>query len=102
MNIIIKAIPVKAYWSISRVKQYYSILQRAYNIVIKKLKDITGINKSIKLQITVKAVNNTTGLNKLIPTLLVFGMYPKISKSSIPNLTLSRRLGVIEKAIKEV
>ena len=28
----------------------------------------------------VKAINNTTGLNKLVPTLLVYGAYLKINK----------------------
>ena len=28
----------------------------------------------------VKAINNTAGLNRLVPTLLVYGAYLKISK----------------------
>ena len=32
-----------------------------------------------------KAINNFTGLNGLIPTLLVFGAYLYIVESNIPN-----------------
>ena len=32
-----------------------------------------------------KAINDSVGPNSLIPTLLVFGAYPRIVKSNIPN-----------------
>ena len=32
-----------------------------------------------------KVINNSVGLNGLIPTLLVFGAYPCIVKSDTPN-----------------
>jgi hypothetical protein len=35
-------------------------------------------NKAI-LQIAIKAVNNTTRPNKLVPILLVFGAYPRMT-----------------------
>jgi hypothetical protein len=34
------------------------------------------INKDMVLQIAFKAINNTTGPDRLVPTLLVFGAYP--------------------------
>ena len=34
------------------------------------------INKKISLQIAVKAINNLARLDGIIPTLLVFGVYP--------------------------
>ena len=33
----------------------------------------------------VKAVNNTTGLDRLVPTLLVYGAYLRISKLDPPT-----------------
>jgi len=33
----------------------------------------------------VKAVNNTTGPNRLVPTLLVYRAYPRISKLDPPT-----------------
>ena len=44
-----------------------------YKIISSELK---GASKELTLQIAVKAVNDFTGLNRLIPILLVFGAYP--------------------------
>ena len=48
-------------------------LYHIYKIISLKLK---GVSKKLTLQIAVKAVNNSTGLNRLIPILLVFSAYP--------------------------
>ena len=40
------------------------------------------------LQIAFKAINNSTGLNGLIPILLVFRAYPQITKSNTPLPTV--------------
>ena len=64
------------------VEYYYSPLHRIYHIIIAELPDI---NKDIALQIAFKAINNLVGLNGLIPTLLVFGVYLCIVKSNAPN-----------------
>ena len=57
-------------------------LHRVYKIISLELK---GASKELTLQIAVKAVNNSIGLNGLIPILLVFGAYPQITN----NLPLS-------------
>ena len=44
-----------------------------YEIIFLKLK---GVSKELTLQMAVKAVNNFTGLDGLIPILLVFSTYP--------------------------
>ena len=44
-----------------------------YKIISLKLK---GISKKLTLQMAVKAINNSTNLNGLVPILLVFGTYP--------------------------
>ena len=36
----------------------------------------------------VKAINNTAGLNRLIPTLLVYGVYLKINNLDPPALSI--------------
>jgi len=41
-----------------------------------KCKDI---QKELALQIAIKAINNTTGSNRLVPTLLLYRAYPRIS-----------------------
>ena len=70
---IIKSILVKAYNSIGIVERYYSPLRRIYYIITSK---ILGINKDIALQMAFKVINNSTGPDSLIPTLLVFKAYP--------------------------
>ena len=47
-------------------------LHRVYKIISLKLK---GISKKLTLQIAVKAINNSTSLDRLIPILLVFNAY---------------------------
>jgi hypothetical protein len=49
-----------------------------------------------------KAINNSTGFNSLIPTLLVFGAYPCIVKSDTPNPIIVKWAVALKKAIKKV
>ena len=44
-----------------------------YKIISLELEDAS---KELTLQIAVKAVNNSASLDRLVPTLLVFGAYP--------------------------
>ena len=49
------------------------LLYYIYKIISLELK---GVSKELILQMAVKAINNFTGLDRLIPILLVFGAYP--------------------------
>ena len=48
-----------------------------------------------------KAVNDSAGPNRLIPTLLVYGAYPRMTINNTTP-TVSRRTAVIKKAIAEL
>ena len=50
----------------------------------------------------VKAVNNTAGLDGLVPTLLVYGAYLRISNLDPPAPSIIERAAVIQKAIAEI
>ena len=50
----------------------------------------------------VKAVNDTTGPDGLVPTLLVYGAYLRISKLDPPTPSVTDRAAVIRKAMAEV
>ena len=50
----------------------------------------------------VKAVNDTAGLNKLIPTLLVYGAYLRIGKLDPPALSIIEQVAVIQKVIAKI
>ena len=50
----------------------------------------------------IKAVNNTASPNRLVPTLLVYGAYLRISKLDPPALSVTKRAAVIRKAMAEI
>ena len=50
----------------------------------------------------VKAVNNTASLDGLVPTLLVYGAYLRISKLDLPALSIIEQVAVIRKVIAEI
>jgi hypothetical protein len=80
MLIKVKEVPIKAYNSIRKVEWYYTLLRRVYKIISSELKDAS---KELILQTAVKAVNNSAGPDRLVPTLLVFSSYPRITNNSL-------------------
>ena len=68
----VKKVPIKVHNSIKKVEWYYMPLYYVYKIISLKLK---GASKEFTLQIAVKAVNNFTGPDRLMPILLVFSAY---------------------------
>jgi hypothetical protein len=50
----------------------------------------------------IKAMNNTAGLDGIIPTLLVFGAYPQITDMDPPSPLIIQRAQVICVATKEI
>ena len=50
----------------------------------------------------IKAVNNTAGPDGLVPTLLVYGAYLKISNLDPPAPSITERAAAIQKAIAEI
>ena len=50
----------------------------------------------------VKAVNNTASPDRLVPTLLVYGAYPRISNLDSPTLSIIKQAVAIRKAITEI
>ncbi len=91
--------PVKAHNSIGKVEQYHTPVCRVYKLF---LKSFPKISKEERLALSVKYVNDTVGLDGLVPTLLVFGVYPRILSSKGPLALTSERAKAIEKGIEEV
>jgi hypothetical protein len=50
----------------------------------------------------VKAVNNTAGPDGLVPTLLVYGAYLRISNLDPYTLSIIDRAAIIRKAMSEI
>jgi hypothetical protein len=99
MDIDVKEVPVEAHNSIGKVERYHSLLRRAYKILSSEL---PSANKEAILQMAVKAVNDSAGPDGIVPTLLVFGAYPRMTRDSPPSPSITERAEAIHKAIKEV
>ena len=85
MGIKVKIVLVKAYNSVGIVKRYHSPIRRAYHIV---MTEIPGIDKEMVLQMAFKAINDTAGLDGLVPTLLVYGALPRMVEYDAPSPTV--------------
>jgi hypothetical protein len=72
-----------------------------YKIIQDKLKD-KQIDKEIMLQIAVKAINNLAGPDGIIPTLLVFGAYSRLTEIDPPSSLVTKRTEAICVITKEV
>ena len=49
-----------------------------------------------------KAINDSTGPDGLVPTLLVFRAYPRMVESDTPSPIVAQRATVIKKAMAEI
>jgi hypothetical protein len=54
------------------------------------------------LQMAVKAINNTAGYDGIVPTLLVFGAFPRITHIDPPTPSIAQQATAIKKAMAEV
>ena len=50
----------------------------------------------------IKAINDSAGLDRIVPTLLVFRVYPRITKIDTLSPSITKRAEVIRTATKEV
>ena len=92
--------------TIGLVEHYHKLLHQAYEIINNEFKDKDNSNgstlKALILQIAVKAVNNTAGYDRLMPTLLVFGAYPRMLELSPLAPLISQWAIAIKKVMEEV
>jgi hypothetical protein len=101
MAIKVKKVPVKAHNGVGQVERYYAPLRHAYKIIQDKLKN-EHIDKEIMLQMAVKAINDSAGPDSIVPTLLVFGAYSRLTKIDPPSPLVTKRAEAIRAATKEV
>jgi hypothetical protein len=64
--------------------------------------EIKGINKDIALQMAFKVINDTAGLDGIVPILLVYGTLPRISKYNPLSPLVAQRSNALRKAIEEI
>ena len=101
MAINVKEVPVEAHKSVGLVERYHAPLRRAYQILCDELQEEKTSKEAI-LQMAVKAVNDSAGPNGIIPTLLVFGAYPRMTEDDSPSPSVAKRAKAIHQAMKEV
>lgn len=53
------------------------------------------------LQMAVKAINDPAGLDGHVPTILVFGAYPRMVQSDLPSASITKRAQAIKVAMAE-
>jgi hypothetical protein len=99
MGIRTKAVPVEAHNSIGMVERYHGPLRRVYQIIVIEL---PGIDRDAALQMAFKALNDTAGPDGLVPTLLVFGAYPRMTELDAPSPTVTQRANAVKKAMAEI
>ena len=99
IDIKIKEVPVEAHNSVGKVERYHAPLRRTYQILGIELPNTP---KELILQMAIKAVNDSAGPDGIMPTLLVFGAYPRMTKDSPPSPSITERAKAIHKAMKEV
>ena len=99
LGVTTKPVPVESHNSIGMVERYHGPLRRAYQII---MTEIPEINKEMALQMAFKAINDTAGPEGLVPTLLVFGAYPRMVESDAPSPSVTQRAAAIKKAMVEI
>jgi hypothetical protein len=96
---LVKEVPVEAHQSVGKIERYHATLRRSYEVI---RTEFPGASRESVLQMAVKAVNDTAGPNGLVPTLLVFGAFPRLAEESPPSPSIFKRAAAIRKATKEI
>ncbi len=99
MSIEVKTVLVEAHHSIGMVERYHGPLRRIYSIIISEM---PTIDPESALQMSFKALNDSVGPDGLVPTLLVFGAYLRMTESDASSPTITQRSMAMKKAMNEV
>jgi hypothetical protein len=81
------------------VERYHGPLWHIYQILCVELPDLS---EEATLQMAFKAINDTAGPDGLVPTLLAFGAYPRMTDLDAPSPTVTQCANAIKKAMAEV
>jgi hypothetical protein len=99
MRITVKTAFVEAHHSIGMMKRYHDPLRRVYAIITT---EISSIDLEIALQMTFKAINDSVGFDGLVPTLLVFGAYPRMTEMDASSPSITQRAIAMKRVMEEV
>lgn len=99
MAIRLKIVSIEAHNSIGKVKVAHKALRRAVEVLSH---DLPKGKPDDILQMGVKAINDTSGPDGLVPSLLVFGAYPRNTEASAPAYSIYQRAEAVKKAMTEI
>ena len=99
MGIIVQNAPVEAHHSIGMVEHYHRSLEHVYSIIST---EILGIKPDLVLQMFFKTINYSVGPNRLVPTVLVFGAYPRMTELDASSPSIIQRVIAMKNAMDEV
>jgi hypothetical protein len=99
MSIKIKIVLIEFHHSIKIIERYHDSLRRVYIIIVFEIFNIDS--KSI-LQLTFKALNDSTDFNDLVSILLMFDTYSRMIEMNVSFSTITQRSIAMRKAMKEV
>ena len=85
MRIMMKNVPVETHHFIDQIERYHDLFRKIYLIIASK---IPGIDPDLNLQMTLKTINDSIEPYGLVPTLLVFGAYSRMTElnASSPSI----------------
>ncbi|KAI1000949.1 hypothetical protein K3495_g7247 [Podosphaera aphanis] len=100
LGMTIEEVPVEAHHRIGKVERYHGMVRRAFEIIMAE----TGgkVSKEAALQWAFKCVNDTAGPDGLVPTLLVFGAYPRLTIDFPPSPSQLQRAHAMQRAMEEL
>jgi hypothetical protein len=98
MSIKVKTISVEAHHSVEMMKRYHESLRRIYSIIIAKM---LTIDFESVLQMSFKTLNDSTKLDDLISTLLMFETYLRMTDDVLSSTIIQRAI-VMRKVMDEV
>ena len=84
--------------SLGAGETYHAMLRRMYN---KVTMDYPRISRDLRLALSVKAVNDTAGPDGNVPSLLVFGVLPKIPHVQVRSTSQEERMKALKLAREE-
>eukprot|EP00173_Palmaria_palmata_P003495 Plantae.Rhodophyta-Palmaria_palmata.ctg3674.p2 GENE.Plantae.Rhodophyta-Palmaria_palmata.ctg3674~~Plantae.Rhodophyta-Palmaria_palmata.ctg3674.p2 ORF type:complete len:129 (+),score=16.98 Plantae.Rhodophyta-Palmaria_palmata.ctg3674:1127-1513(+) len=99
-GIMCHPVVVESAHSIGVGERYHGVVRRVYNRVAA---DHSNLESDLILAASVKAINDSAGVDGLVPTLLVFGEMPKLPLPGFDDgaLAQTKRLAAMTKARDE-
>jgi hypothetical protein len=99
MKIRTNIVFIETHHSVNMIERYHESFRCIYAIIIAK---ISEIDSNSTLQMSFKALNDSTDLNDLILTLLVFDVCSRMIKMNISSSTIIQRFIVMRKTMYEI